>query len=308
MVREMSSKEYSVCVNGKFYPKSEAKVSVYDHGLLYGDGVFEGIREYEGVVFQLAEHICRLYRSAAAIKLSIPISMDAMTKAVVDTLKVNKLRDAYIRLIVTRGAGDMGVDPKNCANPTVIVIAESIEATYGKVSREKGIRVGFVSTRRDVVDSTTHEVKSLNYLNSILAKIDANEAGWDDGIMLDHSGYVSETPTANVFMVVGVNTLVTPPATAGILNGITRKRVMKLARELGFNVVEKDITPFEFMTADEVFLTGTKAELVPVVVVSGRIIGDGKVGSITRRLIDEFMKIRKDPSEGISVDTYKAER
>jgi branched-chain amino acid aminotransferase len=295
-----------VYVNGKLYPKSEAKVSVYDHGLLYGDGVFEGIREYEGVVFQLDEHICRLYRSAAAIKLSIPISMDAMAKAVVETLRVNKLRDAYIRLIVTRGAGDMGVDPRNCTNPTIIVIAESIDTTYGKVSREKGIRVGFVSTRRDVVDSTTHEVKSLNYLNSVLAKIDANEAGWDDGIMLDHRGYVSETPTTNVFMVMGVDTLVTPPVTAGILNGITRKRVMKLGRDLGFNVLEKDITPFELMTADEVFLTGTKAELVPVVSVSGRTIGEGKVGTITRRLIDEFMKIRKDPSEGTSVDTYKA--
>jgi branched-chain amino acid aminotransferase len=304
----MSSREYSVYVNGKLYPKSEAKVSVYDHGLLYGDGVFEGIREYEGVVFQLAEHICRLYRSATAIKLSIPISMDEMTKAVVETLRVNKLRDAYIRLIVTRGAGDMGVDPKNCTNPTVIVIAEPIEATYGKVSREKGIRVGFVSTRRDVVDSTTHEVKSLNYLNSILAKIDANEAGWDDGIMLDHRGYVSETPTTNVFMVIGVDTLVTPPVTAGILDGITRKRVMKLGRDLGFNVLEKDITPFELMTADEVFLTGTKAELVPVVSVSGRAIGEGKVGTITRRLIDEFTKIRKDPSEGISVDAYRIEK
>lgn len=302
----MSSREYSVYVNGKLYPKSEAKVSVYDHGLLYGDGVFEGIREYEGVVFQLAEHICRLYRSGTAIKLSIPISMDAMTKAVVETLRVNKLRDAYIRLIVTRGAGDMGVDPKNCTNPTVIVITEPIDATYGRVSREKGIRVGFVSTRRDVVDSTTHEVKSLNYLNSVLAKIDANEAGWDDGIMLDHRGYVSETPTTNVFMVIGVDTLVTPPVTAGILNGITRKRVMKLGRDLGFNVLEKDITPFELMTADEVFLTGTKAELVPVVSVSGRTIGEGKVGSITKRLIDEFMKIRKDPSEGTSVDTYRA--
>jgi branched-chain amino acid aminotransferase len=304
----MPPKEYSVYISGRFYPKSEAKVSVYDHGLLYGDGVFEGIREYEGTVFQLSEHICRLYRSANAVKLSIPISMDAMTQAVVETLRVNKLRDAYIRLIVTRGAGDMGVDPRNCTNPTIIVIAEQIDATYGKESREKGIRVGFVSTRRDVVDSTTHEVKSLNYMNSILAKIDANEAGWDDGIMLDHRGCVSETPTANVFMVVGVDTIITPTVAAGILNGITRLRVMKLAKDLGFNVLEKDITPFELMTADEVFLTGTKAELVPVISVSGRTIGEGKVGVITRRLIDEFIKIRKEPSEGISIDTYKVEK
>jgi branched-chain amino acid aminotransferase len=304
----MSSKEYSVYVNGKFYPKSEAKVSVYDHGLLYGDGVFEGIREYEGVVFQLAEHVCRLYRSAKTIKLGIPITMDEMTKAVVETLRVNKLRDAYIRLIVTRGVGDMGVDPKKCTNSTIIVIAEPIEATYGKESREKGIRVGFVSTRRDVVDSTTHEVKSLNYLNSILAKIDANEAGWDDGIMLDHRGYVSETPTANVFMILGVDIIVTPPVTAGILDGITRRRVMKLGRDLGFSVLEKDITPFELMNADEVFLTGTKAELVPVVSVSGRVIGEGRVGNITRRLLDEFAKIRKDPSEGTPIDTYKGEK
>jgi branched-chain amino acid aminotransferase len=304
----MPSKEYSVYINGKFYPKGEAKVSVYDHGLLYGDGVFEGIREYEGTVFKLDEHICRLYRSANAVKLTIPISIDAMTQAVVETLRVNKLRDAYVRLIVTRGAGDMGVDPRSCANPTIIVIAEQIDATYGKESREKGIRVGFVSTRRDVVDSTTHEVKSLNYMNSILAKIDANEAGWDDGIMLDHRGCVSETPTANVFMVVGVDTIITPTVAAGILNGITRLRVMKLAKDLGFNVLEKDITPFELMTADEVFLTGTKAELVPVVSVSGRIIGEGKVGVITRRLIDEFIKIRKESSEGVSIDTYKPQK
>jgi branched-chain amino acid aminotransferase len=300
----MSSKEYSVYVNGKFYPKNEAKVSVYDHGLLYGDGVFEGIRSYEGVVFQLAEHICRLYQSAKAIKLTVPISMDEMTKAVVDTLKVNKLRDAYIRLVVTRGAGDLGVDPKKCNDPTIICIAEPIEGTYGKEAKEKGIRVGIVSTRRDVVDSTTHEVKSLNYLNSILAKIDANEAGYDDAIMLDHRGYVSETPTANVFMVEGVDTIVTPTTAAGILNGITRRRVMKMAKDLGFNALERDITPYEFMSADEIFLTGTKAEMVPVVSVSGRIIGDGKVGKITKRLLEKFAEIREDPSEGISIDTY----
>ncbi|WXG44637.1 MAG: branched-chain-amino-acid transaminase [Promethearchaeati archaeon SRVP18_Atabeyarchaeia-1] len=303
----MSSKEYSVYVNGKFYRKSEAKVSVYDHGLLYGDGIFEGIRSYDGVVFQLAEHICRLYRSARAIKLAIPITMEEMTKVVVDTLKVNKLGSAYIRLIVTRGAGDLGVDPKKCTSPTIICIAESIEGTYGKEAREKGIRVGFVSTRRDVVDSTTHEVKSLNYLNSILAKIDANEAGYDDAIMLDHRGYVSETPTANVFMVEGADTVVTPTTAAGILDGITRRRVMKMAKHLGFNMVERDITPYEFMSADEIFLTGTKAEMVPVVSVSGRMIGDGKVGKITKRFLDEFARIREDPSEGISIDSYRSE-
>lgn len=307
-VGAMSSKEYSVYVNGKFYPKGDAKISVYDHGLLYGDGVFEGIREYDGVVFQLAEHVCRLYRSAKAIKLGIPISMDEMTKATVETLRVNRLRDAYIRLIVTRGVGDLGVDPKKCTNSTIIIIAEPIEATYGKEAKENGIRVGFVSTRRDVVDSTTHEVKSLNYLNSILAKIDANEAGWDDAIMLDHRGYVSETPTANVFMVQGSDTIATPPVTAGILDGITRRRVMRIGRDVGFNVVEKDMTPFELMNADEVFLTGTKAEMVPIVSISGRTIGDGKVGLVTKRLLNEFVRIRKDPSEGISIDTYKGEK
>jgi branched-chain amino acid aminotransferase len=304
----MSSKEHSVYVNGKFLPKSEAKVSVYDHGLLYGDGVFEGIRSYEGVVFQLAEHICRLYRSAKVVKLTIPIPMEEMTKVVVDTLRVNRLRDAYIRLVVTRGAGDLGVDPKKCNNPTIICIAEPIEGTYGKEAKEKGIRIGFVSTRRDIVDSTTHEVKSLNYLNSILAKIDANEAGYDDAIMLDHRGYVSETPTANVFMVEGVDTIVTPTTAAGILDGITRRRVMKMAKDLGFNVIERDITPYEFMSADEIFLTGTKAEMVPVVSVSGRVIGDGRVGQITKRLLDKFVEIREDPSEGISIDTYKFEK
>nr|MDO8133520.1 branched-chain-amino-acid transaminase [Candidatus Njordarchaeum guaymaensis] len=304
----MSTREYQVYVNGKFYPKSEAKVSVYDHGLLYGDGVFEGIRVYDGVIFQGSEHVCRLYRSAKAIKLGIPISMDEMTRTLVETIRINKLRDAYIRLIVTRGVGDMGVDPKKCTNSTIIIIAEPMEATYGKEAKEKGIRVGIVSVRRDPVDSTTHEVKSLNYMNSVLAKIEANEAGYDDAIMLDHRGYVSETPTANVFIVLGADMLVTPPVTAGILDGITRRRTMKLARDLGYNVVERDITPFEFMNADEVFLTGTKAEIVPVVAVSGRVIGDGKVGSLTRRLLTEFAKIGRSPSEGISIDTYKQKR
>jgi branched-chain amino acid aminotransferase len=304
----LSTKEYQVYVNGKFYLKSEAKVSVYDHGLLYGDGVFEGIRVYDGVIFQGAEHICRLYRCAKVIKLGIPVSMDDMTKALIETIRVNKLRDAYIRLIVTRGVGDMGVDPKKCTNSTIIIIAEPMEATYGKESKEKGIRVGIVSVRRDPVDSTTHEVKSLNYMNSVLAKIEANEGGYDDAIMLDHRGFISETPTANVFMVHGADMIVTPPVTAGILDGITRRRTMKLAKDLGYNVVERDITPFEFMSADEIFLTGTKAELVPVVAVSGRVIGDGKVGPITKQMLTEFAKMSRSASEGISVDAYKEKK
>jgi branched-chain amino acid aminotransferase len=304
----MATKDYQIYINGKFYATSEAKISVYDHGLLYGDGVFEGIKVYDGIIFQGVEHVCRLYRCAKAVKLNIPVSMDEMTKALVETIRINKFRDAYVRLVVTRGVGDLGVDPRKCASPTTIIIAEPMEPLYGKEAKEKGIRVGFVSTRRDPVDSTTHEVKSLNYMNSILAKIEANEAGYDDAIMLDHRGFVCETPTANVFMVLGADMLVTSSVSTGALDGITRRRTMKLAKDLGYDVVVRDITPFELMTADEVFITGTKAELVPVVAVSGRIIGDGKVGPITKRLLVEFAKIGRSPSEGISVDTYKEKK
>ena len=294
------SGEQLIYIDGELVPKSEARISVLDHGLLYGDGVFEGIRCYNGVVFKLKEHIDRLYRSAKVIKLDIPLTKEEMIKAVIETLKANGLRDAYIRLIVTRGIGDLGLDPRKCGKPSVIIIAEKMEPILGKMAREKGAKLIKSSVRRDPVYATSHEVKSLNYLNSILAKLEAINANADDAIMLDSRGFVSEASAANLFIVKD-NSLITPPVTAGILPGITRAFVMELAKSLGINVYERDITPVELLTADEVFLTGTGAEIVPVTMINGIKIGDGTPGRITKLLIEEFDKRKTQPSEGIPV-------
>ncbi len=294
------SGEQLIYIDGELVPKSEARISVLDHGLLYGDGVFEGIRCYNGVVFKLKEHIDRLYRSAKVIKLDIPLTKEEMIKAVIETLKANGLRDAYIRLIVTRGIGDLGLDPRKCGKPSVIIIAEKMEPILGKMAREKGAKLIISSVRRDPVYATSHEVKSLNYLNSILAKLEAINANADDAIMLDSRGFVSEASAANLFIVMD-NSLITPPVTAGILPGITRAFVMELAKSLGINVYERDITPVELLTADEVFLTGTGAEIVPVTMINGIKIGDGTPGRITKLLIEEFDKRKTQPSEGIPV-------
>ncbi|MEM1517507.1 MAG: branched-chain-amino-acid transaminase [Halobacteria archaeon] len=294
------SGEQLIYIDGELVQRSDAKISVLDHGLLYGDGVFEGIRCYNGVVFKLKEHIDRLYRSAKVIKLDIPMTKEEMIKAVIDTLKSNGLRDAYIRLIVTRGVGDLGLDPRKCSKPSIIIIAEKLEPILGKIAREKGARVIISSVRRDPVYGTSHEVKSLNYLNSILAKLEAINANADDAIMLDSRGFVSEASAANLF-IVKEGTIITPPVTAGILPGITRAFVMELAKSLGISVYERDITPVELMTADEVFLTGTGAEIVPVTVINGIKIGDGTPGRLTKLLIDEFDKRKSLPSEGIPI-------
>lgn len=296
----MSGKEFLVYLDGEFVPRSEAKVSVFDHGLLYGDGVFEGIRAYNGVVFKLREHIDRLYDSAKAIMLEIPMSKEKMIEAVLETLRRNNLRDAYIRLVVTRGVGDLGLDPRKCSKPTVIIIAQPMEPLLGKEVKEKGVSLIISSVRRDRVDATSHQAKTLNYLNSILAKIEAINAGADDAILLDERGFVSEASAANLF-VVKSGVIATPPPTAGILPGITRARVMELARELKYRVEEREITPHELLTADEVFLTGTAAEIVPVTKISGRKVGDGKPGPITKRLLQEFEKVRGNPREGVKI-------
>lgn len=292
-------KELLIYIDGKFQQKSQAKISVYDHGLLYGDGVFEGIRAYNGYVFKLKEHIERLYRSARVILLDIPISKQEMMDAVVETLRRNNLRDSYIRLVVTRGVGDLGLDPRKCGKPTIIIITDVIRL-HDDDKKEKGMRAMFVWVKRDPVDATSHEVKSLNYMNSILAKIEANNFGCDEAICLDRSGHVSEGVAENVFVLRG-GKVMTPPTSTGALIGITRDVVLKLAPRLGYTALEMDITPTDVFTADEAFFTGTAAEIVPIVEVNKRIIGDGKPGPVTKRLMQEFEKVVRDPKEGIPI-------
>lgn len=290
-------KEISVYVDGKFYPKSEAKVSVYDHGLLYGDGIFEGIRAYDGVVFKLKEHIDRLYRSAHTIMLQIPLTKDKMTEAVLETLKKNNLKTAYIRLIVTRGVGDLGLDPRKCPKPSIIIITEPVIELHGGEAKRKGVTTMISWVKRDPVDATSHEIKSLNYLNSILAKIEANTTGVDEAICLDKAGFVCEGVAENIFIVRN-GEIFTPPVSTGALPGITREVIMKLAERLGYAVTERNITPNELFNADEVFFTGTAAEVTPVREINRRKIGDGNAGSVTKRLMQEFYQMVRDPKEG----------
>jgi branched-chain amino acid aminotransferase len=288
-----------VYIDGELVPKSQAKISVFDHGFLYGDGVFESILVTNGVAFKLKEHVDRLYDSAKAICLDIPMSKEEMIKTVVDVVRANGLRDAYVRLVVTRGVGDLGLDPRKCQKPTVVIIVDKIKL-YGEEALSKGLTAIISSVRRDRVDATTHEVKSMNYLNNILAKLEANAVGADEAIMLDDRGFVCEGTADNVF-IVKKGVIYTPPRTSGALPGITRARVMKLAEELGYKVVEKDITPVELLTADEVFLTGTAAGIVPVTKVAGRVIGDGRPGPITNKLMESFKRLLGDPSEGVKI-------
>jgi len=292
-------KELIVYIDGEYYPKSQAKISVYDHGLLYGDGVFEGIRAYNGVVFKLKEHIDRLYRSAHALMLQIPIEDDEMTRAVLGTLRRNKLNDAYIRLVVTRGVGDLGLDPRKCPKPSIIIITDAI-SLHSSEAKEKGITTMISWVRRNSVDATTHEVKSLNYLNSVLAKIEANGNGADEAICLDKNGFISEGVGENLFIVKNCKIL-TPPSSTGALAGITAQVVVKLAAKLGYEVTETNITPFQLFTADEAFFTGTAAEIVPIREVNKRQIGDGSPGPVAKRLIVAFQKVVLDPAEGVPI-------
>ncbi len=296
----MAQKESLVYIDGGFYSKSEAKISVFDHGLLYGDGVFEGIKSYNGLVFKLKEHLDRLYFSAKAIMLNIPLSKEEMVKAVLETLRKNDLKDAYVRLVVTRGRGDLGLDPRKCSKPTVIIIAVPSLTLYDEEKRRKGMSLIIASVRRDPVDATTHEIKSLNYLNSILAKIEANNVGVDEAIILDTHGFISEATAENIFVVKN-GKIITPPATSGPLAGITAGVVKGIAEKLGYTVVERAITVAELYAADEAFLTGTAAELMPIKEVNKRLIGEGKMGPITERLFKEFQKITSDPKHGTSI-------
>ncbi|MDH7478318.1 MAG: branched-chain-amino-acid transaminase [Candidatus Bathyarchaeota archaeon] len=295
----MLEKELLVFIDGEYYPKSKAKISVYDHGLLYGDGVFEGIRAYNGIVFKLKEHIERLYRSAHTIMLQVPMTKEEMIQTVLETLRRNNLKDAYIRLIVTRGVGDLGLDPRKCSKPTIIVITDTIKL-HKSEAKEQGVTAMISWVKRDPVDATTHEIKSLNYLNSIMAKIEANINGVDEAICLDKNGFICEGVAENIFIVKNEK-IFTPPSYTGALPGITAEAVMKLARKLGYEVIEKNITPYELFNADEVFFTGTAAEIVPVKEINKRMIGNGNPGPVTKKLMTEFAKIVQDPKEGIPI-------
>ena len=294
------SDELHVYIDGKFYPKSEAKISVYDHGLLYGDGVFEGIRAYNGIVFHLKEHIDRLYRSAHPIFLEIPLTKAELTEALLETLRKNNLKDAYIRLVVTRGVGDLGLDPRRCPKPTVIIITEPTLVLHSPEKLEKGISTVITWVRRNSVDAATHELKSLNYLNSILGKIEANNSGVDEAICLDKAGFVCEGVGENIF-IVRDGKLLTPPLSSGALDGITRAFVIELAEKMGIEVIERNITPNELFTADEAFFTGTAAEVAPIHDVNGRVIGAGKQGPVTKRIMQKFMDALTDPNEGTPI-------
>ncbi|MFN4227449.1 MAG: branched-chain-amino-acid transaminase [Candidatus Ratteibacteria bacterium] len=275
-----------IYLDGKFVDEKDAKISVFDHGLLYGDGVFEGLRSYNGKIFKLDEHINRLYKSAKAIFLEIPMGIEELKKTVIETVRKNNLKDSYIRVVVTRGVGDLGLDPRKCKKPTIFIIASKIQL-YPESFYEKGIDVITVATRRNFNESLNPAIKSLNYLNNILAKIEANNAGATEGLILNQFGYVSECTGENIFIVKG-NDLITPPISAGVLEGITRKVVMDIGENIGLKIKEEDITRYDIYTSDECFLTGTAAEIVPVVVVDKRIIGNGKPGKITLKIREEF--------------------
>jgi branched-chain amino acid aminotransferase len=292
-------KELQVYIDGQYYPKSEAKISVFDHGLLYGDGIFEGIRAYNGSVFKLKEHIDRLYRSAHMIMLDIPMKREEMTETVLETLRKNGLKDSYIRLVVTRGVGDLGLNPRKCSKCTIIVITDTI-ALHKDGAKEKGVTAMLSWVKRDPVDATSHEIKSLNYLNSILAKIEANIGGVDEAICLDKNGFICEGVAENIFIVKN-GKLYTPPSYTGALPGITADEVMKLARKLEYEVKEKNITPYELFNAEEVFFTGTAAEVVPVREINKRVIGNGDPGPVTRKLMEKFSELVRDPSQGIRI-------
>ena len=291
--------ELQVYIDGQYYPKSQAKISVYDHGFLYGDGVFEGIREYNGVVFKLKEHIDRLYRSAHAIMLNIPLTKEEMSKAVVETLRKNNMKDSYIRLVVSRGVGDLGLDPRKCPKATVIIITDTINIKAGNAS-EIGVTVLITWVRRNPVDASTSEVKSLNYLNSILGKIEANASGADEAICLEQNGYVAEGVGENIFIVKN-GEILTPPTSTGALEGITSDAIIKLCEKLKIKVTVTNLTAYMLFTADEAFFTGTAMEVVPISEVNKRQIGEGKPGPVTKRLMAEFQKVIENPANGTKV-------
>jgi branched-chain amino acid aminotransferase len=286
-----------IYIDGKYYGERDAKVSVFDHGLLYGDGVFEGIRAYNGRVFKLKEHVDRLFWSAQAILLRIPLSRADMAAAVVATCRENRIRDGYVRLLVTRGKGTLGLNPNSCRKPSVIVIADKIQL-YPPALYQKGMEIVTVPTTRNLHSAVNPAIKSLNYLNNILAKIEANNAGVEEAIMLNAEGYVAECTGDNIF-IVRDGQLLTPPLSAGALHGITRSVVMDLARDEGWTVAEPNLTRYELFNAEECFLTGTGAEIIPVVKIDGRVIGNGKPGRMTIKLEQKYRALTRTTGEPI---------
>ncbi len=285
-----------IYLDGKYLPKEEAKVSVFDHGLLYGDGVFEGIRAYNGRVFRLKEHLDRLYDSAKTIDLDVGISPSEMEEIVLETLRRNELKDAYIRLVVTRGVGDLGLDPRKCQKPTIFAIATAWGAMYGDLY-EKGLKAITVSVRRNPADALPPNVKSLNYLNNILAKIEANYKGGDEAIFFDTNGYIAEGSGDNIFIV--KNGVILTPHTLNNLRGITRLVLLEIAAELGIPVREQNLGYFDLYSADEVLVSGSAAEIAPVTLIDGRKIGTGKPGPLASQLTAAFKS--KTQSEGTEI-------
>ncbi|CAN5371897.1 branched-chain-amino-acid transaminase [soil metagenome] len=286
-----------IYLDGQFYDKEHAKISVFDHGLLYGDGVFEGIRFYHGRVFRLEEHIIRLYDSAKAICLTIPMSKAEMTEAVLETIRQNDLKDGYLRLVVTRGIGDLGLNPALCPKATVFIIASKI-TLYPEEMYRNGLTIVTCATRRIAHGALSPMVKSLNYLNNVLAKIEAQQASAGEGLMLNEQGYVAECTGDNVFTVKN-GAIFTPPISSGALAGITRQVVFEIAGELGLAITEPEMTRYDIYTADECFLTGTAAEIIPAVKLDSRSIGDGKPGPITQRLITRFHQLTETSGTAI---------
>jgi branched-chain amino acid aminotransferase len=280
-----------IYINGKLLEKEDAKISVYDHGFLYGDGVFEGMRAYGGKVFRLEQHLNRLWSSAKAIWLEIPLTREAMAKAVNDTLAANNIKDGYIRLVVTRGVGTLGLDPNRCSQPQVIIITDKIEL-YPEDFYRNGLEIVTASTLRNHPAALNPRIKSLNYLNNILAKIEGLKAGCIEALMLNHKGEVAECTGDNIFLVRD-GVLQTPPLEAGILEGITRDAVIELAREANIEVREMSLTRHDVYIADECFLTGSAAEVIPVVKIDSRAIGSGQPGPITRDLIHRFRQLTR---------------
>ncbi len=289
--------ELQIYIDGKWFPKSEAKISVFDHGLLYGDGVFEGIRAYHGVIFKLKEHLKRLWESAHTLMLNIPMTQQEMQKAIIETLRRNHLTDAYIRVVVTRGTGDLGLDPAKCPMPTIFIITDKI-TLYPESLYKKGLDIITVPTVRNLPEAVNPSIKSLNYLNNILAKIEAKNSGCVEALMLNHQGYVAECTGDNIFMIRQEEKgplLLTPPVYLGALKGITRQAIIEIAGRQKLAFEERILTRHDLFNAEEVFLTGTAAEVIPVVKIDGRQIGKGKPGPVTDKLLKAFRILaRKD--------------
>jgi branched-chain amino acid aminotransferase len=277
-----------IYIDGKYLPKDEARISVFDHGFLYGDGVFEGIRAYNGKVFRLQEHLDRMFDSARTIDLTVPVSKEEMGEIILETLRRNNLKDGYIRPIVSRGVGDLGLDPRKCPKASVIVIAVEWGAMYGDLY-DKGLKAITVSVRRNPADALPPNVKSLNYLNNILAKIEANYKGGDEAIFFDTNGYIAEGSGDNIFIV--KNGVIYTPPTLNNLRGVTRAVVLEIAASHGFALVEQNLGYYDMYSADEVFVTGTAAEVGPIVLIDGRAIGTGKPGPVTRQLMAAFKTV-----------------